>query len=162
MRFGCACAVLCALYVGSPSSVFTQATIATGSIVGTVTDPSNAVIAEAQVAIRNRATGQVIHVATNSAGTYNSGALMPDDYMLQVSAKGFQTASLEVTVLVGNTASRNLPLRLGTGTEAIEVRSSDVAVNTQQATVQGVLNSQQIEELPINGRNFLDAAQLEP
>jgi hypothetical protein len=162
MGFGCACAVLCALYVGSPSSVFTQATIATGSIVGTVTDPSNAVIAEAQVAIRNRATGQVIHVATNSAGTYNSGALMPDDYMLQVSAKGFQTASLEVTVLVGNTASRNLPLRLGTGTEAIEVRSSDVAVNTQQATVQGVLNSQQIEELPINGRNFLDAAQLEP
>jgi hypothetical protein len=87
---------------------------------------------------------------------------MPDDYLLQVSAKGFQTASLQVTVLVGNTASRNVTLRLGIGIQAIEVRSSDVVVNTQQATVQGVLSSQEIEELPINGRNFLDAAQLEP
>jgi hypothetical protein len=110
----------------------------------------------------NRATGQIIHVTTNSAGTYNSGALMPDEYLLQVSAKGFQTASLQVTVLVGNTAARNVKLRVGTGTEAIEVRSSDLVVNTQQAMVQGVLNSQQIEELPINGRNFLDTAQLEP
>ena len=110
----------------------------------------------------NHATGQIIHVTTSSAGTFNSGALMPDDYLLQVSAKGFQTASLQVTVLVGNTASRNVRLRLGTGAEAIEVRSSDLVVNTQQAMVQGVLSSQQIEELPINGRNFLDTAQLEP
>ena len=64
---------------------------------------------------------------------------MPDDYLLQVSARGFQTAGLQVTVLVGNTASRNVRLRLGTGTEAIEVRSSDLVVNTQQAMVQGSL-----------------------
>ncbi len=153
---------LCTLLLGFPASLIAQTTISTGSIVGTVADPSNAVIVEAHVAIRNSATGQIIQVSTNSAGTYNSGALMPDDYLLQVSAKGFQTASLQVTVLVGNTASRNVTLRLGTGIEAIEVRSSNVVVNTQQATVQGVLRSQQIEQLPINGRNFLDAAQLEP
>ena len=162
MGLGCACAALCAVLVVFPLSLFTQTTISTGSIVGSVTDPSGALIAGAQVTMSNRATGQIIHVQTNSSGTYNSGALMPDDYLLQVSAKGFQTASLQVTVLVGNTASRNVELRLGTGVEAIDVRSSDVVVNTQQATVQGVLNSQQIEALPINGRNFLDAAQLEP
>jgi hypothetical protein len=162
MGLGCACAALCALLVGCPPSLFTQTTISTGSIVGTVTDPSDALIAGAQITIRNRATGQIIHVTTNSAGTYNSGSLMPDDYLLQVSAKGFQTASVSVTVLVGNTTSRNIRLRVGTGTEAIEVSSSNLVVNTQQAMVQGVLSSQQIEELPINGRNFLDTAQLEP
>ena len=162
LRAGLSIPALCMLLVGLLPPLFAQTTISTGSIVGTIADPSAALIAGAQVTIKNRATGQIIHVMTNAAGTYNSGALMPDDYVLQVSAKGFQTVSLQVTVSVGNTASRNVRLRLGTGTEVIEVRSSDLVVNTQQATVQGVLSSQQIEELPINGRNFLDAAQLEP
>ncbi len=131
--------VLCALPIGLSLSLPAQTTISTGTIVGTVTDPSDALIAGAQATIRSRTTAQIIHVTTNSAGAYNSGALMPDDYLLQVSSKGFQTASLQVAVLVGNTTSRNVRLRLGTGTEAIEVRSLDLVVNAQQAMVQGVL-----------------------
>jgi len=65
-------------------------------------------------------------------------------------------------VQVGNTTSGNTRLTLGQSAEVVEVTGSAVAVNTEQATVQGVLNAQQIENLPINGRNFLDLAQLEP
>jgi hypothetical protein len=143
-------------------SLFAQTTVATGSIVGTITDPSDAVVTGAEVAITDSGTGQVIHVTTNSAGTYNSGALIPGDYTLQVSAKGFRTIRMPITVLLGNTASRSVRLLVGAGDQVLDVTSSTLQVNTQQAIVQGVLNSQQIENLPLNGRNFLDLAQLEP
>jgi Carboxypeptidase regulatory-like domain len=143
-------------------SLFAQSTVATGSIVGTITDPSDAVVTGAEVAITNISTGQVIHVTTNSAGTYNSGALIPGDYILQVTAKGFRTVRITITVLLGNTASRSVRLLVGAGDQVLDVTSSALQVNTQQAIVQGVLNSEQIENLPLNGRNFLDLAQLEP
>jgi len=144
------------------SSLSAQTTIATGSIVGRVTDPSGAVIVAAQVSITNSANGQAFHTATNSSGTYNSGALIPGDYKVQVSAKGFDTVSEHLTVQVGNTASIDVQLPLGAEGKVIEVTASVIQVNTQQPTVQGVLNLPQIESLPIDGRNFLDLAQLEP
>src|SRR5437016_14123205 len=151
-----------ALLIFLPPYVLAQTTVATGSIVGTVTDPSGAVIVGAQVSVSNNATGQEIHVTTNSAGTYNSGALIAGDYTLRISAKGFSTVMSRITVLIGNTASGDVRLPLGTGSEVIDVTSSGLKVNTQQAMVQGVLNSLQVESLPVNGRNFLDLAQLEP
>ena len=69
--------------------LFAQTTVGTGSIVGTVSDPSGAVVIEAQIRITNVATGQMINLATNSSGVYNSGALIPGDYRVQVWAKGF-------------------------------------------------------------------------
>ena len=60
------------------------------------------------------------------------------------------------------TSAANASLTVGESAQVVEVQASEVAVNTEQATVQGVLTSQQIENLPINGRNFLDLAQLEP
>ncbi len=81
---------------------------------------------------------------------------------MQVSAKGFSSVSPPVTVQVGNTASANIKMQLGQESQVIEVQASEVQVNTEQATVQGVLTADQIENLPVNGRNFLDLAQLEP
>ena len=129
---------------------------------GTVSDPSGAVISGAEVTIKNVATGQVINVVTNSSGSFNSGALIPADYKTQVSAKGFASAEVLLTVLVGNTATVTVILRVGNKKEVVEVQDSSLRVNTEQATVQGVLNTDQIENLPVNGRNFLDLAQLEP
>ena len=73
----------------------------------------------------------------------------------------FSSVSIPVTVQVGNTASANAKLQLGQENQVIEVRPQ-IQVNTEQSTVQGVLTSNQIENLPVNGRNFLDLAQLEP
>src|ERR1700686_2914728 len=139
-----------------------QTTVSTGSIVGTVSDPSGAVVSGAEVTITNRATGQLINLTTNSSGSFNSGALIPGNYKTQVSAKGFSTAEVSLTVLVGNTATANVNLQIGQENQIIDVPGSAARVNTEKATVQGVLNADQIDNLPVNGRNFLDLAQLEP
>jgi hypothetical protein len=113
--------------------------------------------------ITNVATGQVVNLTTNSSGAYNSGALVPGNYRVHVSAKGFSSADTPITVLVGNTATVNVSLQIGRENEVVEVRDDSAAqVNTEQATVQGVLDEQQIDNLPVNGRNFLNLAQLEP
>jgi len=142
--------------------VFAQTTVGTGSIVGTVTDQSGAVVGGAKVTIINTGTGQSIDLTTNSSGAFNSPALAPGNYKVQVAAKGFSTMSTTANVQVGNTATLNARMQLGQENQTIEVQASAVSVNTEQAIVQGVLNSAQIENLPVNGRNFLDLAQLEP
>jgi len=81
---------------------------------------------------------------------------------VRVEMKGFKATALEVVVQVNTTAAGNVRLEVGASTEVVEVTGSEVLVNTSQSTVQGVLTSEQIENLPINGRNFLDLAQLEP
>src|SRR5712691_5988634 len=141
---------------------FAQTTISTGSIQGTVTDPSGAVVSGARISIRNKGTNQVTETTTTSAGTYASGALSPGQYTARIEAKGFRTVELPVIVEVNTTVAGNAKLTLGQSAEVIEVQGSTLAVNTEQSTVQGVITTQQIENLPLNGRNFLDLAQLEP
>ncbi|MBZ5689627.1 MAG: carboxypeptidase regulatory-like domain-containing protein [Acidobacteriia bacterium] len=139
-----------------------QTTISTGSIVGTVTDPSGAVVSGAKVTITNKATGQVITTTTTSTGNYASGALTPGNYQVRIEGQGFKTTEFPATVQVNTTSSGNVKLELGQSAQVVEVQAAELAVNTEQATVQGVLTAEQIENLPINGRNFLDLAQLEP
>ena len=145
-----------------PLGASAQTTVSTGSIVGTVTDPQGAVVSGAKVTITNRATRQAIDTATTSAGAYASGALTPGDYVVRVEAKGFKSTEIQITVQVNTTTTGNAALAVGESSQVIEVQASDIAVNTEQAIVQGVLTTEQIENLPINGRNFLDLAQLEP
>src|SRR5262245_48532885 len=139
-----------------------QSTVSTGSIQGTVVDPNDAVVPGAGITITNKATGQTTKLTSSSTGTYASGALQPGQYDVRVEAKGFRTEVMNVQVQVGVTTSGNAKLTIGSATELVEVTGSTVAVNTEQATIQGVLSTEQIENLPINGRNFLDLAQLEP
>jgi len=153
---------LITMFMLSSSLLLAQTTLSTGSIVGAVTDPTGAVVINAKVVITNAGTGQTLNLTTNSAGAFSSGPLDPDNYKVQVSAKGFSSVSQTLTVQVGNIASFNAKLQLGRESQVIEVQASGVAVNTEQATVQGVITSEQVENLPVNGRNFLDLAQLEP
>src|SRR5215470_9404953 len=139
-----------------------QTTISTGSIQGTVSDASGAVLSGAKVTITNRATAQNITTTTNDSGAYTSGALTPADYEVRIEAKGFRTLSQNVKVQLNTTSTVNAKLTIGESTQVVEVQASEVGVNTEQATVQGILNATQIENMPINGRNFLDLAQLEP
>src|SRR5271155_5460721 len=139
-----------------------QSTTATGSIQGTLTDPSGAVVAGAKITITNTDTAQALHVTTSSAGTYNSGALVPGNYSVRAEATGVKTVEEGVVVKVGVVSGVNLSLPVGAASTVVTVAEQSVAVNTEQATVQGVLSKEQIENLPVNGRNFLDLAQLEP
>ena len=146
----------CSLYMTA------QTTLSTGSITGTITDPSGAVVSGAKVVITNIATGQKLELTSNPTGAFSSGPLAPGTYKLQLAAKGFSSQTTTIVVQVGNEASFNAKLQVGQESQIVEVQGTSVSVNTEQATVQGVLTSAQIENLPVNGRNFLDLAQLEP
>jgi hypothetical protein len=148
------------LWISAP--LLAQSTTATGSIQGTLTDPSGAVVTGVKVIITNTDTGQVLHVTTSSAGAYNSGALVPGNYSVRAEAAGFKTVEEGVVVKVGVVSGINLSLEVGAASTVVTVAEQSVSVNTEQPSVQGVLNRDQIENLPVNGRNFLDLAQLEP
>jgi hypothetical protein len=144
------------------SSAHAQAGISTGTIQGTVLDPHGASVADAKVVITSKATGAKSTPEVTGTGTYNSGPLPPGDYVIRVEAKGFRALEQSVTVQVGNITPVTVTLEVGTETSVITVEGTALAVNTEQTTIQGVVTSTQIENLPINGRNFLDLAQLEP
>ena len=139
-----------------------QTTVSQGSIQGTVTDQTNAVVPQATITIKSLATGQVVTVRTSSAGTYNSGGLPVGDYQVRVQAKGFKTEQLTIPVQITVTSSGNVKLEVGEETTTVEVQGTSIAVNTEQSAVQGVLTGEQIDNMPVNGRSFLDLAQLEP
>ncbi len=143
------------------SVAFAQTSVSNGSISGTVTDATGAVVPSAKVTMTGP-TGQTVHTTTSSTGAYSSGALVPGTYSVRAEAKGFKTTQMSVDVQVNNTANGSIRLEIGQESTVVEVEASEVAVNTQQAEVQGVLTSAQISALPVNGRNFLDLAQLEP
>lgn len=156
------CGGFLAFILTAATPVAAQSTIATGSIQGTLTDSSGGVVPGAKIAITNKDTAQKLTVTTTSSGTYNSGALVPGNYAVRAEIKGFNTVEEQVVVRVGVVSGVNLALQVGATTTVVEVAAQTVAVNTEQASVQGVLNQEQIENLPVNGRNFLDLAQLEP
>jgi len=139
-----------------------QTTVSQGSIQGTVTDQTNAVVPDATITITSSTTGQTVTVKTSSAGTYNSGGLPVGDYQVRVQAKGFKTVQLTVPVQIAVTSSGNVRLEIGRESTTVEVQSSTITVNTEQSAVQGVLSGDEIDNMPVNGRSFLDLAQLEP
>jgi len=145
-----------------PTHVAAQATVATGSVQGTILDPNGASVPAAKVTITNKGTGQKITPAVTSAGEFNSGPIAPGDYVVRIEAAGFKAVEKAITIQIGQISSGNVTLEIGSEKTVITVEASAVTVNTEQATVSGVVTAQQIEGLPLNGRNFLDLAQLEP
>ncbi len=145
-----------------PSLVWGQATTSTGNINGSVTDPTGAAVAGAKVTITRIDTGVATDVTTNSSGFYNSGSIFPGTYSVKVVAKGFETSETHLVAKIANDSVVDFKLKVGAESTTVSVEATAVGVNTEQSSVQGVLTAGQIESLPINGRNFLDLAQLEP
>jgi len=142
--------------------VWSQATVNSGNIQGTVTDAQGGVVANATVTISNKATGSVLTLTTNGSGTYSSGTLQPAVYTVRIEATSFKALETTITVQVSQVSVYNARLEVGASTSVVEVSGESVQVNTDQAQLAGTLTTEQIENLPINGRNFLDLAQLEP
>jgi Carboxypeptidase regulatory-like domain len=156
-----ACAFF-ALVVCATQPAWSQATINTGSIQGVVTDPQGGVVPDAKVTVTNKDTGQLISLTTSSAGQFSVGALSPGNYLVRVEVASFKTLETAVVVQVGQITAANTRLEVGGSATVVEVTGEAVTVNTDQSQLSGTLTSEQIENLPVNGRNFLDLAQLEP
>ncbi len=133
-----------------------------GSIQGTITDPSGAIVGGATVNIHGTDTGFDRTITTDSAGLYSVGPLNPGNYAVTVTSGNFQKLVVRTVVRTGTVTSGTFKLTVGASSETVEVTAGELQVNTEQAGVSDVLTNEQIQSLPINGRNFLDVAQMEP
>jgi hypothetical protein len=161
-RFAALTFALLAVVLFTYQPAWPQSNVGAGSIQGVVTDPQGGVVPNAKVTIINKDTGRTIDTTTTSAGTFSSGSLGPATYTVRVEAPSFKTTEVSVSVVIDVVSSANVKLELGSSSTVVEVSGEAVRVNTDQAQVSGTLTSQQIENLPTGGRNFLDLAQLEP
>ena len=128
-----------------------------GSIVGTVTDPSGAPVASAQITCTQTDTSVTRAATSNSDGYFVIPSLAPAKYIVTVRMSGFSDEKAEVTLLADQTLTINLKLRLGSTTETVTVTGAELQVDTTTSTLTQVIEQQRLVELPLNGRN---AAQL--
>jgi hypothetical protein len=156
--------MLCMVILTALSTVTTFSQQApSGALRGAVTDPSKAVLAGATVSVKNRNTSAERSVTTGSDGAYQIGNLIPGEYELKIVMAGFKTQLVVVTVQIGETLTLNTPLEVGQTTETVVVSADTVTtINTSDFKVDGVISRQKVDGLPLNGRNFLQLAALEP
>ncbi|MGB9465743.1 MAG: carboxypeptidase regulatory-like domain-containing protein [Candidatus Acidiferrum sp.] len=138
-------------------------TAATGQIKGTVTDPSQAAVAQATVTVTNEATGITRTVKTNTDGDYVVPLLPPGSYSVLVEAPGFKTqTSSGVVVQVASTATVNIRLQIGQASEKVIVEASAEVLQTDNATNGAIVNDKTVPALPLSSRNYTQILGLSP
>src|ERR1700686_3289527 len=159
LRIGTLVALLFCLAI--PMRLSAQVVGATLS--GTVTDNSGGVVVDAQVTIKNVSTDIVRTVSTNADGFYSAANLLPDAYVVSVSAAGFSTETANVTLTVGAKQVLNRTLQVGSQTQAIEVAGGEaMTLNLTDAVIGALVEEDTVHELPLNGRSWSDLATLQP
>lgn len=135
----------------------------TGSVQGDVTDPQGAIVPGASVSIANKGTGFERTQTTKSDGSYRFQQLPPGEYTVTITAQGFKRSVVDhVTVAVGQSTPLDVALTIGGVGETVEIQAGEAGIDREDNTIDGVVNTVQIANLPLNGRNFLDLARLEP
>lgn len=148
------------LVIGTPVA---KAQVTTGTFVGTVTDPSGAVIPGVKITVTSVATGFRRTTVTSARGTYIIESLKPGTYQIAASKAGFKKAVLYGIVLrVAQIARMDIHMEVGSVTQKISVHGTAPTIQTETATVGNVITAREIENLPLNGRLFLQLATLTP
>ncbi|MGA9798511.1 MAG: TonB-dependent receptor [Terriglobales bacterium] len=155
LRFSLVCFSLLILVLGAAAQV------QNGQFTGTITDPSGAAIANAKVTVTNVGTNFSVTTTSNDTGLYNVKELTVGTYRISAEAKGFKTVTNNgVTLNAGTIARVDFKMELGQTREVIEVTGEAAAVNTEDSKLSTTVNSTQINNLPLNGRNVFDLMQL--
>ncbi len=135
----------------------------TATLAGTVTDPSGAVLPRATVTIRSLDTGVERTAVSDDAGSYTAPSLQPGDYKVTVDAAGFSKYVVEkVTLQVDARLTVNAKLALESAGTTVQVEGTPPQIETQTMTVGQVIDRQTVQEIPLNGRHFLDLTVLTP
>lgn len=133
------------------------------TIRGTVTDPSGAVVPNAEVTVINPGTGQERKATTNAEGEYVVPDVPPGMYDVRVAHPSFkQFVRSGIELHVSSTLTNNVQLTVGSASEEVTVEAAGVQVETSTGTVGNVVTGAQVRELPLNGRNFTQLTQLMP
>lgn len=137
------------------------AQVQNGQFNGTVLDPSGAAIPNAKVTISNVGTGLSVTATTNQTGLYVARELPPGTYRISTEAAGFRTAvNNNVTLNAGAIARVDFKMELGQATQTVEVSGEAATVQTDDAKLYSTVNSTQISNTPLSGRNVFDLMQL--
>ncbi len=137
--------------------------LGTATLNGEVVDPQGAVVPAAEVTAENSATGVHRSTSTSGVGAFFINGLTPGEYVVEVSAPAFAPVKTIVHLAVGQQFDLRLKLKLRQEQTAVIVDDDiEPGLNTASSVVDGVVNARQIENLPLNGRNFLELALLLP
>jgi hypothetical protein len=137
--------------------------VITSTIVGIVTDPQKAVVAGANVTLTNQDTGVTWKATSDDSGTYQFANLQAGHYQIEVKKQGFADAlTTSITLENGTTRRINVALDMGKVAETVDVSSAAAIVKTDDANVSEVIQNKFVRDLPIEGRNFLNYAQIVP
>jgi hypothetical protein len=140
-----------------------RAQLATASINGTVTDPSGAVVPDATVLLQNVLSGATRSATTNLKGSYYIPAIIPGQYTLRVNKTGFKSAhQVSFTLDVNQTATFNFTLQVGATTQSVTVHAVGVHLEASTAQLGTTIHTSQVNNLPLNGRNFTELLDLTP
>ncbi|HEY6847521.1 MAG TPA: carboxypeptidase-like regulatory domain-containing protein, partial [Terracidiphilus sp.] len=151
---------ICVLNI--PTAVNAQS-ITSGDIAGVVMDATGAVVPNAKIVVTNRDTGITQTLTSSSNGGYRAPLLKPGVYKITVTARGFETSSTTVTVAIGQIASADLHLTVGSNNVTVEV-SSDSAplLHTENAEISTSISQEQVQNLPNPGNDLTFVAQVSP
>ncbi len=152
--------LLLVLVFASSLSAYSQST---STLQGSVTDPTGAAVAGAQITVHNTATNIGRHVVSDAAGNYAVPSLQPGTYSIQATAPGFSNYLLQsLTLLVNQTSTVNLKLNVASQGEVVEVTSAAPLIEAQTITMGQAIDQRTVQNIPLNGRHFLDLTQLVP
>ena len=138
---------------------------ANATLTGTVVDPQGSVVAGASITATQTATGAKRETSSNNDGLYVFSNMVPGDYELRVEAKGFATSVSKqpVTLKVGQTVTVNVALEIGvTESIVVDLQAGVQLIDNSDSVVHGIVESREVQSLPLNGRNFLELALLVP
>jgi hypothetical protein len=134
----------------------------TGTIAGKVTDASGAVVTNAPVTVTNNETGASRSVLTGADGAFSTASLPAGMYTVKVAMTGFSTMVREATVETGSTTTVDMRLQVGTTRDVVTIEAATTQMEYEHHAIEGVITQQQIEDLPLNGRSFLQLASIQP
>ena len=140
-----------------------HAQLTTADILGTVTDASGAVVPNATVTIKSLSTNQSRIGTTDASGNYTFTLLQPGHYSITVTIKGFKSSNVaDLAVEAGDRARTDVKLQLGDVNESVSVEAQTPLLQAENATVSTTVTSQSVQDLPLNGRNYVQFIQLTP
>jgi hypothetical protein len=151
------CVALAFAFVATP--VYAQST---ATLEGTVTDAQNAVVPGVTVTIRNKATNAERNAITDSAGKYVAASLSPGAYTVVAHLEGFQDQTRDVILAVAQTTVLDLKLGVGAVAESVTVAGESPVIETATSSVGQVMPEKTVQEIPLNGRHFVDLGPLMP
>src|SRR5882757_617365 len=155
--------VLITWTIGLCLSIPLRAQVAGGTLSGTITDASGAVVPNAEVMIKNTATGITKTVTTGTEGFYTAPNLLPGDYEVAVSAAGFNAGIKKgIVINVGSQPVFNLVLEIGVVVNRVDVTTDAPTVQLTSSGISATVNATTVRELPLNGRSWTDLAALQP